>query len=147
MPPLELAALSVERHDRIGEKVGARPHAIVVVGTRIADRREQRAGVAIEREGHPYSATAMQGSARLFPSVRTSLIPGRGGVEAPRFGSIFGFERDDCTLDAPIAPGFADEDQPNPHHRCCADALADRPVGALPFPMDVPRSTIEREPA
>src|SRR6185436_17724651 len=106
IPPLELAGQRVERNDRIGEKVGARADPIVVVGAGIPDRREQRTGVAIDRERHPYSAAAMQSSARLFPGARTGLIPGRGSVEAPRFGSIFDFEGDDCTLDAPVAAGF-----------------------------------------
>ena len=122
--PLELAGARVERDGGDREQVRARPHFPVVVGTRIADRDEQRAGVAIERVGHPRGAATVFGRGGILPCIRASLVSRRNQIEAPRQRAVSDIERHHAAVNAPIGLANVDDVVPDDGRR--ADALARR---------------------
>ena len=65
--PQELAGLGVERDDRVGIEVGARPKLAIEVRRGIADGQIDDAGFGVERQRRPQAAAAMLERFRILP--------------------------------------------------------------------------------
>src|SRR5206468_2860470 len=73
IPPFQLARPRVERDCRNREQIRAGSHLVVVIGPRVADWNEQRAGFAIKRVRHPRRSAAMILRCRVRPRVGAGI--------------------------------------------------------------------------
>src|SRR5204863_4489831 len=113
----ELSRLRVDGDDRVRIEVLARSCARLKIRSGVAGRREEGAGLRVEREGRPERATGDGDASRVAPAVPRRAALGHD-VEPPHRMAVLLIERPDVTGHAVVvAAGVTDEDQAVPRHR------------------------------
>src|SRR5207253_1212024 len=110
MPPLQLPRLRVERDERVGEKIRARPRFVVEVRARIADRNQQQTRHWVEAVGGPRAATTMLDARRILPRLGSGLAGPGNGVPTPDLGAVGGAEGHHFAADSEVSTGLAHKD-------------------------------------
>ena len=127
--PLQLAALDVERHARVGVEVVARTIFGVEHRHRIARAPVGGLGFGVIRTRHPHAAAAglpAVGVARFvaLPGFRTRLALVGHRIEAPQLVARIDLQRRDIAAGRPVTIGLADQHLVAHHQRCSNEAFA-----------------------
>ena len=81
--PDEFPGVGIQRHNRCGPKIGARPSLSGEDGVRIAGSPVEKIQLGVVRAGHPRHAAAVLHGLRIGPGLRAGLALPRRGVPAP----------------------------------------------------------------
>jgi hypothetical protein len=145
--PLQRAGSRVEHDERIRIEIATGPCAWIVVGRRIANRREELAADWIERIRRPSSAAAVFCRLGNEPGFETGFPGQRYGIESPAFLSGPRIERHEATAYAPVAARRPDEYQVVPSNRRGCHELTLTGISDLHSPEFLTGHRIEREQA
>ena len=96
--PLALPGVQVDRHQRLGEQVVARPVAAVVIAGRELDRQVHGLELFVHREWTPHAGVARVRPGVVLPGLVAELSGLRNGVEDPQALSGLDVEPADVAL-------------------------------------------------